>query len=137
MTDKIKFLRVFLRERDKNEKTRPEFAAGVCVEGGGQVTKQQKKDVRKALRRYGRERAEEKNTAAEWTRAWGAVIRRAMDYYEKADPDCAKLLQLRYIDGLSEWETVGQLYIGRTTYYRKELEVLSTVGMYAARAGLI
>ena len=107
------------------------------AEGGGQVTKQQKKDVRKALRRYGGERAEEKNTAAEWVRAWGAVIRRAMDYYEKADPDCAKLLQLRYIDGLSEWETVGQLYIGRTTYYRKELEVLSTVGMYAARAGLI
>ena len=70
-------------------------------------------------------------------REWGTVIRRAMDYYEKADPDCAKLLQLRYIDGLSEWETVGQLYIGRTTYYRKELEVLSTVGMYAARAGLI
>ena len=109
----------------------------VRVEGGERVTKQQKKDVRKALRRYGMERAEEKNTAAEWVRAWGTVIRRAMDYYEKADPDCAKLLQLRYIDGLSEWETVGQLYIGRTTYYRKELEVLSTVGMYAARAGLI
>ena len=72
------------------------------------MTKQQKKDVRKALRRYGMERAEEKNTAAEWVRAWGTVIRRAMDYYEKADPDCAKLLQLRYIDGLSEWETVGQ-----------------------------
>lgn len=107
------------------------------MEGGERVTKQQKKDVRKALRRYGMERAEEKNTAAEWVRAWGTVIRRAMDYYEKADPDCAKLLQLRYIDGLSEWETVGRLYIGRTTYYRKELEVLSTVGMYAARAGLI
>lgn len=42
----------------------------MTVEGGGRVTKQQKKDVRKALRRYGMERAEEKNTAAEWVRAW-------------------------------------------------------------------
>ncbi len=48
------------------------------------MTKQQKKDVRKALRRYGMEREEEKNTAAEWVRAWGTVIRRAMDYYEKS-----------------------------------------------------
>lgn len=98
------------------------------------MTKQQKKDVRRALRRYGRE-AEDAGWADR--EAWGRVIGQVMDYYAGADPVCARLLQLRYLEGVSEWETVGALYIGRTTYYRKELEALSNVAVYAAKAGLI
>ena len=90
------------------------------------MTREQKRRVRAELRACGQGKSD-----------WAGVIALAMDYYEKADPDCAKLLQLRYIDGLSEWETVGQLYIGRTTYYHKELEALSTVGIYAAAAGML
>ena len=50
---------------------------------------------------------------------------------------CGNLLRLRYIEGRSEWDVVGLLHIGRTTYYHKELEALSTVAVYAAAAGLI
>jgi len=97
------------------------------------VTKQQKKAVRKALRKYGRELEAGSSEAA----VWAGVTARAMDYYATADPACAELLRMRYLEGKSEWDVVGLLHIGRTTYYHKDLEVLSTVGMYAAQAGLI
>ena len=61
----------------------------------------------------------------------------AMDYYEAADPVCRRLLQLRYLDGMPEERVVAKLHIGRTTYYHKELEALSTVAVYAAAAGLM
>ena len=70
------------------------------------MTKQQKKDVRKGLRRYGRAMEAAEDTPDELTQAWGRVIGKA-------------------------------LHIGRTTYYRKELEALSTVGLFAAREGLV
>ena len=46
-------------------------------------------------------------------------------------------LQLRYLDGMPEERVVAKLHIGRTTYYHKELEALSTVAVYAAAAGLM
>ncbi len=47
-------------------------------------------------------------------------------------------LRMRYLEGMREEEDVIRaLYIGRTTYYSKELEALSTVGIYAAAAGLL
>lgn len=52
-------------------------------------------------------------------------------------PGVLELLRLRYIEGLREDAVIRALYIGRTTYYTKELEVLSTVGIYAAQAGLL
>ena len=48
-----------------------------------------------------------------------------------------ELLRLRYMEGMREDAVIKALYIGRTTYYTKELEVLSTVGIYAAQAGLL
>ena len=101
------------------------------------MTKQQKKDVRRALRRYGRALEEPEGKAEGTAKAWERVIRRAMDYYADADPVCAELLQRRYMAGEKEWDVVGALHIGRTTYYRKELEALSTVAVFAARAGLV
>lgn len=68
---------------------------------------------------------------------WADVIALAMDYYEAADPVCKRLLQMRYLDGMPEERVVAKLHIGRTTYYHKELEALSTVGIYAAAAGLM
>lgn len=50
---------------------------------------------------------------------------------------CGQLLQLRYLDGMPEGRVVAKLHIGRTTYYHKELEALSTVAVYAAAAGLL
>ena len=60
---------------------------------------------------------------------WAGVITLTMDYYEAADPVCGRLLQLRYLDGMPEERVVAKLHIGRTTYYHKELEALSTVGI--------
>ena len=59
------------------------------------------------------------------------------DYYARTDPACWELLRLRYLEGAREEDVIRALYIGRTTYYSKELEALSTVGIYAAAAGLL
>ena len=47
------------------------------------------------------------------------------------------MLRLRYLEGKTEDEVVPALYVSRSTYYRKELEVLSTVAVEAARRGLL
>ena len=38
---------------------------------------------------------------------------------------------------LPEEKVIARLYVGRTTYYTKELEALSTVAVCAADAGLL
>jgi len=67
----------------------------------------------------------------------GRVIRQVLDYYAEADGTCAALLRLRYLEEWPEAETIEKLHIGRTTYYHKELETLSTAAVFAAKAGLI
>lgn len=89
------------------------------------MTKKQRKEVRRALRQYdGRGK-------------WAAVLDRAKEYYARTDPACWELLRMRYLEGMREEDVIRALYIGRTTYYSKELEALSTVGIYAAAAGLL
>ncbi len=95
------------------------------------MTREQKKTVRKALRRCGRRACEV------CAPGWGEVAAKTLAYYDRTDPVCAELLRLRYLDGLSESAVLGRLYIGRTTYYHKELEALSTVAIYAAAVGLL
>ena len=92
------------------------------------MTKEQKKATRKALRRY----AEGPGRAA-----WAEVIEGVLRYYEQTEPLCAQLLRLRYLEGRPEEKVVPALYVCRSTYYRKELEVLSTVAVEAARRGLL
>lgn len=99
------------------------------------MTKEQKRAVRRGLRQYGRALRDADETGSGM--AWAGVVARSMDYYAAADPTCGDLLRLRYLEGLAEWETVERLHIGRTTYYRKELEALSTLAIYAAGAGLL
>ena len=80
------------------------------------MTKKQRKEVRRALRQYdGRSK-------------WAAVLDRVRDYYTRTDPACWELLRMRYLEGMREEDVIRALYIGRTTYYSKELEALSTVG---------
>ena len=90
------------------------------------MTREEKKTVRKALRRCGRRACEA------CAPGWGEVVAQTLAYYDGTDPVCAELLRLRYLDAV-----LGRLYIGRTTYYRKELEALSTVAIAAARRGLL
>ena len=90
------------------------------------MTREQKRRVRAELRACGQGKSD-----------WAGVIALAMDYYEAADPVCKRLLQMRYLDGMPEERVVEKLHIGRTTYYSKELEALSTVGIYAAAAGML
>ena len=69
--------------------------------------------------------------------AWAEVIEGVLRHYEAVEPLCAQLLRLRYLEGKTEDEVVPALYVSRSTYYRKELEVLSTVAVEAARRGLL
>ena len=87
------------------------------------MTKEQKKATRQALRRYG-----EGSVCAAWAQVIGAVLA----WYDRNDPVCAQLLRLRYLQGLPEEKVIARLYVGRTTYYTKELEALSTVAVCAA-----
>ena len=68
------------------------------AEGGGRVTKQQKKAVRKALRQCGR-RLRAAGADIERTDTlcgpWETVIWQVLDYYAGTDETCAELLMLR------------------------------------------
>ena len=85
------------------------------------MTREQKRRVRAELRACGQGKSD-----------WAGVIALAMDYYEAADPVCKRLLQMRYLDGMPEERVVAKLHIGRTTYYHKELETLSTAASGSA-----
>ena len=89
------------------------------------MTKKQRKAVRRALREF------------DGSGPWAGVLNKVRDYYAQADPVCWELLRLRYLDKRREDETFQRLHIGRSTYYNKELEALSTAAVYAAQAGLL
>lgn len=95
------------------------------------MTREQKDAVRGALRQYGRGAEKVR------PRAWAGVIEEVLRYYDRADRTCARLLRLRYIEGKSEGEVIPMLYIGRSTYYNKDLEALSTLAIAAAKKGLL
>lgn len=97
------------------------------------MTREQKKTVRRALRQYGRRALGGYASGKKWI----AAIDEAVSNLSGENDLCAELLRLRYIDGMSEDKTIARLHIGRTTYYRKDLEALSTVAIAAARRGLL
>lgn len=92
------------------------------------MTKEQKRVTREALRQCG---------TGSCSAAWARVVEQVLRHYDREDPVCAKLLRLRYLEGLTEERVIRALYVGRTTYYTKELEALSTVAVYAAAQGLM
>ena len=83
------------------------------------MTKKQRDATRSALLAYGRR---------QWARS--PVNRRW-----EADPIRADLLQLRYLQHRKEADVLEQLHIGRTTYQKAELDLLSTIAVYAAQNG--
>ena len=96
------------------------------------MTKQQRDATRSALLAYGRR---------QWARSpvnrrWEKAIEDSMDYYKEADPIRADLLQLRYLQHRKEADVLEQLHIGRTTYQKAELDLLSTIAVYAAERGV-
>lgn len=57
--------------------------------------------------------------------------------YRTADPIRAGLLQLRYLERRKEEDVLERLCIGRTTYQKAQLDLLSTVAVFAARYGAL
>ena len=52
-------------------------------------------------------------------------------------PIRAGLLQLRYLERRKEEDVLERLCIGRTTYQKAQLDLLSTVAVFAARYGAL
>lgn len=97
------------------------------------MTAEQRKKTQQALKNYG---------TRQWDRSpgnWGWVraIEQTRDYYNTADPIRAGLLQLRYLERRKEEDVMERLCIGRTTYQKAQLDLLSTVAVYAARYGAL
>ena len=57
--------------------------------------------------------------------------------FRTADPIRAGLLQLRYLERRKEEDVLERLCIGRTTYQKAQLDLLSTVAVFAARYGAL
>lgn len=95
------------------------------------MTEEQREQTRNALRKYG---------ARHWARTpenrrWQAAIDESLAYYEEHDPIRSDLMRLRYFENRPEEEVIERLHIGRTTYQKAQLDLLSTVAICAARRG--
>lgn len=101
--------------------------------GGGVMTAEQRRKTREALQNYG---------TRQWARSpanwgWARAIQQTQEYYRTADPIRAGLLQLRYLERRKEEDVLERLCIGRTTYQKAQLDLLSTVAVFAARYGAL
>ncbi len=97
------------------------------------MTAEQRKKTREALQNYG---------TRQWARSpanwgWARAIQQTQEYYRTADPIRAGLLQLRYLERRKEEDVLERLCIGRTTYQKAQLDLLSTVAVFAARYGAL
>ena len=105
----------------------------VPKKGGGVMTAEQRRKTREALQNYG---------TRQWARSpanwgWARAIQQTQEYYRTADPIRAGLLQLRYLERRKEEDVLERLCIGRTTYQKAQLDLLSTVAVFAARYGAL
>lgn len=97
------------------------------------MTAEQRRKTREALQNYG---------TRQWARSpanwgWARAIQQTQEYYRTADPIRADLLQLRYLERRKEEDVLERLCIGRTTYQKAQLDLLSTVAVFAARYGAL
>ena len=95
------------------------------------MTREQIAKTKYALSRYG---------TRQWAchpvnRSWSRAIEKTLAYYDERDPIRSNLLRLRYLEHCKEEETIERLNIGRTTYQKAQLDLLSTVAICAARRG--
>lgn len=70
-------------------------------------------------------------------KAWQDAIEEALAYYDERDPVRSDLLRIRYFQHQTEAATIERLHIGRTTYQKAHLDLLSTVAVNAAKRGLM
>ena len=97
------------------------------------MTKEQRDATRSALQAYGRRQW----ARSEANRQWEKAIEDSMAYYRETDPIRAGVLQLRYLQHRKEADVLEQLHIGRTTYQKADLDLLSTIAVYAAQNGAL
>lgn len=97
------------------------------------MTAEQRRKTREALQNYGTRQWARSPANWGWTRA----IQQTQEYYRTADPIRAGLLQLRYLERRREEDVLERLCIGRTTYQKAQLDLLSTVAVFAARYGAL
>ena len=97
------------------------------------MTLEQRNKTQQALRKYGIRQWE--NSPRNW--GWVQAIRQTQEYYRAADSIRAGVLQLRYLEHRPEEEVLERLHIGRATYQKAQLDLLSTVAVYAARYGAL
>lgn len=71
-------------------------------------------------------------------RAWCDAVRETLEEYETGgEPMKARLLVLRYFDGLTEESVMDFINASRNTYYAWKKDVLDTVAFHAAQKGLL
>lgn len=97
------------------------------------MTNEQRQKVKKALWNYGILQRFE----SEENQCWCEAIQETIDYYKGRDPIREGLLQLRYLEHSTEEKTLDKLHIGRTTYQKAQLDLLSTLAVFAAKRGLL
>lgn len=71
-------------------------------------------------------------------RLWCDAVRETLEEYETGgEPMKARLLVLRYFDGLTEESVADMIYASRKTYFAWKRDVLCTVAFHAAQKGLL
>lgn len=97
------------------------------------MTREQRYKTKQALWNYSAlQRLED-----EESRNWCDAIRQTVDYYAGFDPLRAGILQRRYFEHATQEKTMELLCVGRTTFQKAQLDLLSTLAVFAARKGLL
>ena len=91
------------------------------------MTAEQRRKTREALQNYGTRQWARSPANWGWTRA----IQQTQEYYRTADPIRADLERRK------EEDVLERRCIGRTTYQKAQLDLLSTVAVFAARYGAL
>lgn len=73
----------------------------------------------------------------EESRNWCDAIRQTVEYYAGRDPLREGILQRRFFEHATQEKTMELLCVGRTTYQKALLDLLSTLAVFAARKGLL
>ncbi|NLO46763.1 MAG: DUF1492 domain-containing protein [Clostridiales bacterium] len=97
------------------------------VSGGGRVRPGEVR-IERMLRKY--------MCQAENDDAWDQVFDDLIGRYNE-EPDMRRFIQLTFRDRLSDLDICEKLHIGRTTFYKYRLSVLSQAGILAVQKSLL
>lgn len=96
------------------------------------MTLEQRSKTKDALSRYGKKWSVKRPES----KAWESAIEQTLAYYDVKDPLRSQLMRTRYFEHCTEEETLLRLNIGRSTYQKAQLDMLSTIAVYAAENGV-